>query len=287
MRWLVCGLVALGLIEPVAAADYFDDSYLRGSQVYEPGTPVYPRWGRFYAGGQFSYSNGTFDLGQGTESLVSYILRNTAIQTDVIGWTALPKSDTTGIGFGGFIGYNAQWDDVLLGVEFNYSHLSLVDAASDSLSRSFINNAQAPPGHTFTYDVTVAAAASVALTDLATFRARTGWIYDNWMPYGFFGLAVARANVSRSATVSGTLHDLDSTVLPPTTTNSALVFTPSSLTQGQNGVYAFGYAVGTGIEYALMQSLFVRGEWEWVQFPSIKDTKVHLNTVRTAIGFKF
>jgi opacity protein-like surface antigen len=83
------------------------------------------------------------------------------------------------------------------------------------------------------------------------------------------------------------LHDLDSTVPPPTTTNSPLVFTPGSLTQGQNGVYAFGYAVGTGIEYALMQSLFVRGEWEWVQFPSIKDTKVHLNTVRTAIGFKF
>src|SRR5215470_10412576 len=272
MRWLVCGLAALGLVESAAAADYFDDSYLRGAEVYQPGTPFYQRWAGVYAGGQLSYSIGTFELGQGTESLVSYILRNTAIQGDVIGWTALPQSDTTGVGFGGFIGYNAQWDNALLGVEFNYSHLRLRDDASDSLSRSFINNAQAPPNHTFTYDITVAAAATVALTDLATFRARAGWIYDNLMPYGFFGLAVARANVMRSASVSGTLHDLDNIAGPPTT-DSGLVFTPGSITQGQSGVFAFGYALGTGVEYALMQSLFLRGEWEWVAFPSIKDTK--------------
>ena len=36
-----------------------------------------------------------------------------------------------------------------------------------------------------------------------------------------------------------------------------------------------------------MQNLFLRAEWEWVQFAPIKDMNVHTNTVRAAVAMKF
>ena len=57
-----------------------------------------------------------------------------------------------------------------------------------------------PDGSTVLYNVTVASAASVAIHDIVTARARAGWAFDRFMPYGFAGLAVGRADVSRFAT---------------------------------------------------------------------------------------
>jgi len=34
-------------------------------------------------------------------------------------------------------------------------------------------------------------------------------------------------------------------------------------------------------------NLFVRGEYEYVQFPNVKGTKINLNTVRLGGGLKF
>jgi hypothetical protein len=60
-------------------------------------------------------------------------------------------------------------------------------SASDSMSRSFLDNSNAPAGHNYNYDATVSANASIKITDLATFRARGGWSAGNFMPYAFAG----------------------------------------------------------------------------------------------------
>src|SRR6185437_8424341 len=37
-------------------------------------------------------------------------------------WPALGSASTSGSGFGGFVGYNMQFQDLIIGVEGNYTH---------------------------------------------------------------------------------------------------------------------------------------------------------------------
>ena len=147
-------------------------------------------------------------------------------------------------------------DDVILGFELNYGHTNLHRSASDSLSRSFINNAAAPPDHTYQYNITVAGSAAIQITDLMTFRLRGGWVVDNLLPYAFVGPAIGRANVVRSANVSGTLTDnfnitqiigfdpisgLPITITTPTSTTPLIL--PGTLSR-PNRRHTLGYAAG-------------------------------------------
>ena len=47
---------------------------------------------------------------------------------------------------------------------------------------------------------------------------------------------------------------------------------------------AYGFTAGLGIEVALLQNLFVRAEWELVEFPNISDIRVQANSGRAAVG---
>jgi outer membrane immunogenic protein len=295
MRWLVCALVIAGSAQGAAAAD-FGLPILRGSTV-----PDGDRWTGVYFGAQAGYTTASTDFGAGASSLISFILRNSVIQDQVASFTTLSKVDTSGTSFGGFVGYNTRWDEIILGVEGNYNRLSLnAMSASDSLSRSILNNGAAPAGHDHIYNMTVSANASVKLTDLATFRARAGWDAGPFLPYAFAGVAVGRADVMRSATVTGTLTDnftVTNTITDPLTGQLITVVTPQSVTttlalpgtqtETANGVFAYGWTLGLGVDFALMQNVFLRAEYEYVQFAPIKDMNVHLSTVRTALAIKF
>jgi outer membrane immunogenic protein len=305
MRRLLLAVAMMGLVADASAGE-FELPVLRGSSSdfapspWVPAPPTYTRWSGFYAGGHVSGTIAGMDFGTSARSLVSFATRNSVLESHVTSWTTLPKGDTSAAGFGGFVGYNFQWDDVTLGVEANYTRSTLSKSASDSLSRSFIDNTNAPAGHEYTYDATVTATSAVTLTDFGTFRARGGWAAGNFMPYGFAGLAVARANVTRSATVTATRTDnfnIITTQFDPITGAPITVSTPQSITtnlvlpptqnDGQTGAYAFGYTAGGGMDVLLMTNLFLRGEYEFVQFPNIKGTKINLNTVRFGGGLKF
>jgi opacity protein-like surface antigen len=305
MRRLLLAVALMGLVADASAGE-FEMPVLRGSSSdfapspWVPAPPTYTRWSGFYAGGQVSGTIAAMDFGTSARSLVSFATRNSVLENHVTSWTSLPKGDTSATGFGGFVGYNFQWDDVTLGVEANYTRSTLRKSASDSLSRSFVDNTNAPTGHEYEYHATVDANASVTLTDFGTFRARGGWAAGNFMPYGFAGLAVARANVTRSATVTGSITDRwsEGTVggVDPVTGTPIILLTPRSneiplapatQTEGQTGAFSFGYTAGFGMDVLLMANLFVRGEYEYVQFPNIKGTKINLNTLRFGGGLKF
>ncbi len=279
---LLAGVLSAALVSPVAAADYPSTSdYLRGSYVAQP---RYYQWDGFYGGGQINYNIGSAKFNDATQPLTDYILRNNVIQDEVSQFTTLPNGSTTANGWGAFIGYNWQWDDVVIGVEANYSRMNLFKDSSDSLRRLFIDNGQAPPGYTYTYDITVTGNASVKLTDLATFRARAGWAVGSLMPYGFLAFAVARADVTTRATVSGTREEND---------GAGGIVGPYPLDFGaphgvdRKGVFTYGGALGLGFDWALTQNLFVRGEWEYLQLQQIEGIDIRLNTVRAAVGLKF
>lgn len=229
--------------------------------------------------------------------MISYILANTELQPIVSDWATLPKGSTGGPSFGGFIGYNYQWDDVVLGAELNYNHMSLRTGQQGSIGPILVPGANLPDKSTVFYSVIVTSNASVAIHDIVTARARAGWTFDRFMPYGFAGLAVGRTDVTRFATLAGTTK----TTTPPPTIDPITGFQvpgvpvmvpldfptrdPQSLSQG--GLIAYGFTAGLGVEVALMQNLFVRAEWEFIEFPNIADFRVSANSARVGVGLKF
>jgi opacity protein-like surface antigen len=52
-------------------------------------------------------------------------------------------------------------------------------------------------------------------------------------------------------------------------------------------VIAYGFTAGLGVEVAVVQNLFVRAEWEFVEFPNISDIRVSANSARVGVGLKF
>ena len=276
---LLASALSAALAAPAGAADV-----LRGSYVAQP---QYYQWDGFYAGGQIGYTNIDAKFGNATQTLTDYILRNSTIQDNVAGWTTLPNGSTNGSSFGGFIGYNWQWDDVVVGIEANYTRLSLSKSASDSLGRQFIDNAGALPGYNYNYSMLVSGSSTVKLTDLATFRARAGWAVGSLMPYAFLGFAVGRADVTTAASVSGSLDAVcDGSVDPCSNFGYPLDLTgPQSVSR--KGVFTYGGSIGLGFDWALSQNLFVRGEWELVQLQDIEGVDLRINTARAAVGLKF
>ena len=282
MRVVVVWLAVLGFVETAVAADL--GPYLRGPQYEEP-VPAY-RWSGVYGGGQIGYSVAGVDFTGGVSSLVAHILRVTAIEQDqhISGWPVLGKRNPSGVSFGGFVGYNWQWEDAVTGIELNYNRTSLSGLSSDSLERLFMDDTNAPPKHHFQYDVTVQGSASAHITDFGTFRLRGGWAAGRFLPYAFVAVAVGRADVARSATVQSTITDFPeqgTAPLPPST------FGPVTETDGRTGAFAYGGAAGVGLDAALLPNVFLRGEWEYVQFAPLKGDHIHISTVRTALGLKF
>jgi outer membrane immunogenic protein len=284
-----------GLFSSTAySADYstprpLPDYSLRGSDAPVSRAPTFPRWDGFYFGGQFGKTFGSADFSNGTSSMISYILANTELQGLVSDWTTIPKGSNAPQSYGGFIGYNVQWGEVITGLEANYNHLSFHASGADSVGPILVPGANLPNGSTVLYSITVASSASVNITDILTTRARFGWAYDRFLPYGFVGAAIGRADIARTASVTGTKStqapaDAGGVFPPPVVGALSLPRNPQAEAKS---LIAFGFTAGLGFEVGLTQNVFLRGEWEFVQFPNISDFRVSMNSVRAGIGFKF
>jgi len=282
MRWVICALAVFALA-PRAFADDF--AVLRGTQ-----TATY-HWGGVYGGAQGGFSSANIDFGSAAHSQIAFILRETAIEADqhISSWTVLPTGRANSVGVGGFIGYNSEWEDLILGLEVNYNHVSLSASSNDSLTRSFTDSTNLPNGHHYFYTVTVGAQSSLQLTDIAELRARAGWETGIFLPYAFAGFALGRANYLTSASVSYTAYDTPDVQTPPTPQLTPLPDLAFAATQanGQNNALLYGFAVGLGTDVALAQNIFVRGELEYVQFAPLNGILVSVSTARLGAGLKF
>jgi opacity protein-like surface antigen len=274
----VLGLAGLLFANEAMAADY-----LRGT-TYEGPTESY-NWAGVYIGGQVGYTGADFNFGSATQSQVADILRSTLLENEAQA-SKLPKlsnGSANGTSYGGFVGYNAQWGEAVVGFEANYSHTSILKTANDLISRSFTTS------DNFRNDITIISNASARLTDFATLRARAGYAAGPFMPYMMAGLAVGVVDYSRSATVNLTGTDVSPSAQDP---NDGIPPRPGytlvdSRTDAKNGAIAFGYMFGAGIDIGLLPNLFVRGEYEWVQFIPVGGIEIQTNTFRTALALKF
>jgi outer membrane immunogenic protein len=288
MRKFLLAAVMFGAASGAQAADMPD--FLRGSIS---AAPLNRNWDGWYVGGEVSYSAVASDFSKSIVGLTNFIFRDTVLQQPTSQFGLLAKTTTQGTGFGGFVGRNWQFEDLVFGVEANYSYFDrLATSTSDSNSLQIVTPGGAP-GVTSTYGETLTGRAAVQIKDAITFRGRAGWATGNFLPYVFGGVAVGRMDVSRSVTSFVTRRD-DVTTTDAfgvtTTTKGPTLFVPAqSQTRAEQRTNAFvaGWTGGLGLEYMLWGNVFMRGEWEYVKFLTVKNTAVQANNLRAGIGYKF
>jgi opacity protein-like surface antigen len=57
--------------------------------------------------------------------------------------------------------------------------------------------------------------------------------------------------------------------------------------ESQSNAIAYGFAAGLGLDVAILPNVFLRAEWEYVQFAPIHDIQVNFNTGRVGAGVRF
>ncbi len=283
MRWVFCSLFALALASPALAADLeipppapVDYDTLRGSLTVGPAT--FTRWSGFYVGGQIGLSNGNANFSNSTTGIVSYLLRETALEDEFTPsqWPVLGTANNSAPSYGGFFGYNTQWQDLVLGVEANLNYANL-----------FLNAPSTPIGPLktatdslgYTHTVTMSAAGSVANFNFATLRARAGYVIGNFMPYGFAGMAFGLGSTRITANVK---DNQCSTATPPQC--NVFNFTGSS---SMNNEVLYGFTAGGGVDVALTANFFLRAELEWDAFNPPPGIVTNIVTGRLGAGLKF
>ena len=256
-----------------AAAQDLDDTSLRGS-FRNGAAAAYNRWDGWNFGVQIGASNMNTDFSNSTSSLVAHILRQSTLETEASpsSWPTLSSNTTNGRQFGAFIGYNVQWDQLVVGFDVGYNRFAKMESsASDSLSRSVTTS------DGVLNDVTIAAQSSISLTDYATVRARAGYAFGQFLPYAVVGATVGRFNYVNSATVTviQTFNNVSSQYGPITESNS------------RNNAIVGGVVAGLGMDMTILPNMFVRAEWEFIAFGEVSGIKTNINTGRVGLGMKF
>src|SRR6185437_12630993 len=161
---------------------------------------TYMRWDGWQAGVEAGWGTMRNEFGNSTSSLVAFILRNTTQESEFApsSWATLPPNTTNNGVFGGYIGYNMQWDQLVLGVDLGYKYANLTTGAVDAISRQFVTS------DNFVNTVSIDARATMKLVDYATLRARAGYAWGNFLPYAVIGIAAGRFNYATTVTVHST-----------------------------------------------------------------------------------
>jgi outer membrane immunogenic protein len=266
----ICSLLACASADRAMAADW----PLRGSVA-----PSTVRWDGWQVGVLAGYGNLNTDFGNSTSPLVAFILRNTALESEDAPstWTTLPRNSTNGPVFGAFLGYNVQWEELVVGWDLAYKHPSILQSSvSDSLSRRVTTTAD-----NVQHDVTIAAQSSFKLVDYATLRGRAGYAFGQFLPYAALGIAVGRFNYGTSVSVTDDMTQLPN---PP---GPFLGTFQQSASVGQKNVFVAGAAAGLGVDWAVTPAVFVRAEWEFVAFTSVNETRSNTQVGQVGVGLRF
>jgi outer membrane immunogenic protein len=261
-------------------AQDFETPTLRGSSPFIPAAPQYTRWAGFYAGGQIGLSSTEMNFAGATEGLIASLLLATALENEhhPSRWSVLGKEYPHGISYGVFIGYNVQFSDVIVGVDFHYNKS---DFSATALPTPVTRGVSAGGNG---YALTIDGSASMQITDYGAARLRAGWIVNNFLPYGTLGLAVGRANITRSARAFG--QENPNVPCGPSPVNNCVAFDFSTI-DSKGGHFIYGWAAGAGVDILLMPNFFVRVEFEYMSFTKAQGIQADIGTARAGAAYKF
>ena len=289
MRWVICALLMLVPPSGAFAADLSGDfDALRGTQPV--GYSHYPRWSGFYVGGQIGEE---FDGADFTNIGLSEIQTISGLSA---GFNGIPLTNFPRLGslntrapsYGGFLGYNFQFEQAVVGVELNWTNTTFNASISDVESHEYFQTA-----NSVTYDTnyTVTTAASAKVNNYAAARGRFGWVFGNFLPYGFGGITIAQISAAKfvNVTYCGQESPYDCTNPPPPSNPPPPAPIGGSWTMADQvtGKWYFGYTAGFGLDYAVTQNIFLRGELEYVQYTAPFNIKLNATSARVGAGLKF
>ncbi len=277
MRRLIVAAMVAASVQGAQAADlpdWNDLPVLRGGVGYAPA----PYWQGFYVGGQAGYGSSDMNFSGSNAALIGRALGPNNILFDAVSSVseANGKVNSHQTTFGGFVGYNSQWEDVVVGLEANYMHGKFNGTSSVApVPLTYVNPFSDGRYHT----IGLNSSRSISITDMGTIRARAGYTIGSFLPYVFGGVALGRADITSAVIIT----DRSDTTLAGSASGPLQVYSASDSIGGK---LLYGYAAGLGTEAMLFGNLFARAEWEYVRFVNA-GADVNINTVRGGLGYKF
>lgn len=274
MRRFLLAAVMFGAVSGAHAADMPDLPVLRGA--FTDGlTSSRVIWQGGYIGGQAGYGSSDEHFNGSMSNMLAALLANNVVQQmGVSQWNlGLDGKSSRSSTYGAFAGYNAQWEDVILGVEASYMHGSF-GGSSSSTKGPLVGG---PLSDNFFHRVSVTSSSAISISDMATFRGRAGYAWSCFLPYVFGGFALGNADITRSVLVEDAVS---TSRFGPFTT-----LLPLTATDAVHNHLIYGYSAGLGVDINLIGGLFMRAEWEYVRFTASVDTSI--NNVRAGLGYKF
>jgi opacity protein-like surface antigen len=275
MRRFLLAVMMCGVAAGAEAADLSDLPILRGG-LTDGLSRSSVNWSGVYVGGQVTHGAADMDFTNSGQDLLAKLLNNLDLESqfNISKWPALGKAHMQNSGFGGFAGYNFQWSEAIIGLELNYTHGNFFGTSTGNQARSF----QYPTDYVST--AAISSTASMKISDYGSLRVRGAYAIDRFLPYGFVGVAMGQANISRRSDAAIDYLYVGSAI-PALPNYTASGF----LTDNANSKFIMGFAGGLGVDVMLYGGLFLRAEWEYLRFTTSVDATV--NTVRAGLGYKF
>ena len=194
-----CSLPAWICVTHANAQD-FDVPTLRGTSPFIPAPPKYTRWDGFYVGGQIGHSSADDEFcgrDAGARSPISCAPRrwrtNSILPNGACSARPIPPGRATA----------SSSDTIRSGATSSSASTSTTIAAASLPIAPVTPITRVVSAGGNTYIVNVDGAASMRITDYGAARVRGGWVVGNFLPYATVGFAVGRADITRSAQVSG------------------------------------------------------------------------------------
>ena len=235
---------------PARSAD-LDYGVLRGSEE-EYVAPA--DWSGFYVAAHGGYSTTSFGYSRAGQSELGLILQGLAVEAEYAISHANKLRDARAHdgSFGALGGYNIQVDDIVFGIELDYTSLNQKGHAEGDIGRQVTLKSGIIDNHYLATQV------RTTLEDYGTVRGRVGYAFGSFLPYVTAGAAFGRA--VNGTTVRAQLEEY-------TTDQNGDKKMVGTLDKSAGSIkerYRFGAAFGVGAEYLITQNVFARAEYQYV-----------------------
>lgn len=259
------------------AADY----HFPGS--YDPPPVEQPsdfNWGGLYGGIFASYTDAKMDTKNVATGLAADAYRACSCQNLAVDIAYLPNNfEQQSPGYGGFVGANWVWDDVILGLEAEYSGFKPVLSDGGSYGKSRRQDLT-----TSSQAIDYTASVRTKISQYGLLKLRAGYAMGRFLPYGIIGAAIGKLELN--AVYNSIYNEYPIVGGVPDLANPFIANKPENSSLRKRG-YAAGGAVGVGFDYALLDNVFVRAEYNYIGFGDFNGMKARMQTVKAGVAVKY
>jgi outer membrane immunogenic protein len=260
---LAAVLVATTVLLPAAsfAADYPSPTpYVQEA----PPAPDF-NWGGLYGGIHAGYSS-TNVTGSSVATAKALSLATGALGVgtpyDSITFDkSVTYSSETG-NAGAFVGSNWVFDDVVVGVEADW----ISYWGQNQASRTYTS----PPVLIPFGSVTGTGTQSLSVNNIGLFKLRAGFPVGRFLPFATIGLALGQGSQRTSFYTTSEL-------------TGGIVSSATYHKQGWLG----GGTAGVGVDYAVLDNVFLRAEYNYIAFSGFNGSNVTIHNVQAGIAIKY